>query len=86
MSNDGEFITDGIFDTVEGACDHSSNMGYRWIFYPFHFIVKKCYKNRYKNHQELLNSRILESGIDSLKGRTIKSARKYIKENWDMYL
>lgn len=40
MSFDGGFIKEGNFETIEDAWEHSCNMGSRWIFYPFHFVVK----------------------------------------------
>jgi len=40
MSFDGEYVTDSEHDTIEAAQEASANMGSRWIFYPFHIIVK----------------------------------------------
>ncbi len=44
MSFDGEYVTEcdrfnEAFATVNNAWEHSSNMGSKWFFYPFHFIV-----------------------------------------------
>lgn len=38
MSFDGEFVTDSI-GTLEDCLNRSANMGSKWYFYPFHFIV-----------------------------------------------
>ena len=41
MSFDGDYVTErDNFDTVQDAWDHSNDMGSRWFFYPFHFVVK----------------------------------------------
>ena len=39
MSFDGEYITEGRFSTVNDAWERSDDMGNRWFFYPFHFVV-----------------------------------------------
>jgi hypothetical protein len=80
MALDGGFVTDGDFKTKEEAIENSANMGSKWIFYPFHFIVKKDY--------EFLNKRILAAGesLEHLEGKTINTARKYIKEYAEVLL
>lgn len=45
MSFDGDYITEGpIFDTPENAWEHSSDMGSKWYFYPFHFVTTESRK------------------------------------------
>lgn len=40
MAFDGAFVTErGPFDTTEKAWEHANDMGSRWFFYPFHFVV-----------------------------------------------
>ena len=39
MSFDGEYITDSKHETIEEACNASGNIGSKWFFYPFHFIL-----------------------------------------------
>jgi hypothetical protein len=80
MAPDGEFVTDGEFETKEEACENSAEMGSRWIFYPFHFIVKKDYG--------MLNKHVLVAGelLEHLEGKTINTARKYIKEYAEVLL
>lgn len=40
MSFDGKFVTDSEHNTIEQAENASADMGSKWYFYPFHFIVK----------------------------------------------
>lgn len=39
MSFDGEYVTDSHHNTIEDACETSADMGSKWFFYPFHFIL-----------------------------------------------
>jgi hypothetical protein len=42
MSFDGDFqIEKPEFDTIEKAWDYSNDLGSRWFFYPFHFVISK---------------------------------------------
>ena len=41
MSFDGDYQTERAeFETVRQAWNHSEDMGSRWYFYPFHFVVR----------------------------------------------
>ena len=40
MSFDGATqLENPDFKTVDDAWEHSNNLGSRWFFYPFHFVV-----------------------------------------------
>lgn len=40
MSFDGDHVTERPeFETVEATWEHDNDMGSRWYFYPFHFVV-----------------------------------------------
>lgn len=40
MSFDGEYkIERPTFETVERALDYSNDLGSKWFFFPFHFVV-----------------------------------------------
>lgn len=39
MSFDGKFVTDSTHNSIEDAENASADMGSKWYFYPFHFIV-----------------------------------------------
>lgn len=40
MAFDGDFITEhSEFDSIEAAWEHSTYMGSKWYFFPFHFVV-----------------------------------------------
>lgn len=40
MSFDGEYVTDSHHETIEQAENAIANLGSKWFFYPFSFIVK----------------------------------------------
>lgn len=44
MSFDGEYVNEGEFDSVDEAWEHDGEMGSRWIFYPFHFVLTESGK------------------------------------------
>ena len=46
MAFDGDYVVEkrATFDTVEAAWKHAENMGSRWYFYPFCFVVSKSGK------------------------------------------
>lgn len=40
MSFDGDHVTERPeFETIEAAWEHSNDLGSKWYFYPFHFVV-----------------------------------------------
>jgi len=39
VAPDGDHVTEGTFESVEEAQNRSADMGSRWYFYPFHFVV-----------------------------------------------
>lgn len=40
MSFDGEYqIERPTFKEIEDAQEHSNNLGSKWFFYPFHFVI-----------------------------------------------
>jgi hypothetical protein len=39
LSFDGHYITEGSFASKDDAWERSDEMGSRWYFYPFHFVV-----------------------------------------------
>jgi hypothetical protein len=40
MGFDGEYMREyHDFDSVDDAWEYSNNMGSKWYFYPFHFVV-----------------------------------------------
>ncbi len=43
MSFDGDYVTDMEGD-IDECCDTSSEMGSKWYFYPFHFILSNSGK------------------------------------------
>jgi hypothetical protein len=44
MSFDGEYVTEGEFDSINDAWQRANDMGSRWFFYPFHFVVTESCK------------------------------------------
>ena len=39
MSFDGEKVKEGEFDTIERAWEHASDLGSKWYFFPFSFVL-----------------------------------------------
>lgn len=39
MADDGEYVCELKNSTYDECVEHSADMGSRWIFYPYHFIV-----------------------------------------------
>ena len=39
IAPDGEFVTEGAFQTTEDAWNRSEDMGSRWFFYPIHVVT-----------------------------------------------
>lgn len=45
MSFDGEFkIERPEFNSIEAAWEYSNDLGSKWVFYPFHFVVTESGK------------------------------------------
>ena len=45
MTFDGDYVTEHpTFETVGKAWEHAEDMGSRWYFYPFHFVVSESGK------------------------------------------
>ena len=45
MGFDGEYQTERPeFKTIEEAWEYSNNLGSKWYFYPFHFVVSNSCK------------------------------------------
>lgn len=41
MSFDGEYKRESFeFDSIEETWEYSNDMGSKWYFYPFHFVVR----------------------------------------------
>jgi hypothetical protein len=41
MSFDGEFVTERPeFESIDNAWEYANNLGSKWYFYPFHFVIK----------------------------------------------
>lgn len=41
MSFDGEYVTEHpAFKSIEDTWEYSNDLGSKWYFYPFHFVVK----------------------------------------------
>ncbi len=76
LAPDGEYVMEGPCETIEDCEDMSEDMGSRWIFYPFHFVIK--------DHGQLsMTQRIIRApdSIDHLAECSVKTTLDYIKEN-----
>ena len=81
LAEDGDYVVEKSQKTVDDCCKQSANMGSRWYFYPFHFIIKD-------NGKVSLNQRIIEppDQIDFLKRKSLKNAIEHIKKYGIEYL
>lgn len=44
MSFDGDYQQERpVFDSIEDAWEYSNDLGSKWFFYPFHFVVTESY-------------------------------------------
>lgn len=70
MAFDGEYVTEGEFKTIDEAWERSEDMGSRWFFYPFHFVLTSSGKT------------IADSpyGIEFLKGKRLSSVIRLFAE------
>lgn len=66
MAPDGDFVTEGKNLSIDEAGKLSDDMGSRWLFYPYHFIIKD-------NGQVKQNQRIIEAPdeLSFLKGKSV---------------
>lgn|SRR6056300_926710 len=40
MAFDGDYVTERFkFESIEDAWEYSNDLGSKWYFYPFHFVV-----------------------------------------------
>ena len=60
MSFDGDYVTERPdFDDIESAWDYSNDLGSKWFFFPFHFVIKnKTIKDTPELLDRFLNKRI----------------------------
>lgn len=75
MSFDGEIkIETPGFKTIEEAADYDNNLGSKWFFYPFHFIVSGK------------TIRDCDNRLSCLKGKRIKTVQNIYKAANDFCL
>ena len=86
IAPDGDYIFESENSTIEECEEVSENMGSKWFFYPFHFIIRDygvCFN---------LKQRIIEppSEFEYFKNKSLKSVIKKFKETsteeWTEYL
>jgi len=45
MSFDGDYVIEReLFDSINNAWSYSNDLGSKWFFYPFHFVVTESEK------------------------------------------
>ena len=66
MSFDGDYQTEGTFKNADECWERSNDMGSRWYFYPFHFVVTESGKT------------IVDSpwGMEGFNGKRFETVRK----------
>ena len=60
MAFDGEYVTERPeFESIEDAWEYANDLGSKWYFYPFHFVIKnKTIKDSPCNLEYFNNKRI----------------------------
>ena len=72
MAFDGDYkIERPEFDTVDDAREYAANLGSKWWFFPFDFIITETEKT------------IVETGplLSFLKGKRVSTAQKLFEKN-----
>lgn len=72
MSFDGEYVTEkrAEFETIQDAWDHANDMGSRWYFYPFSFVVSN-------SGQTIIDT---PERLEFLKGKRVKTVSAFFKK------
>jgi len=78
ISADGEdYVTDCEAPTKEGVLECASELGSRWYFYPYNFLIRIP-----KEGADIMNSKILNAGDMRLfNNKTVRWVMNYIKEH-----
>jgi hypothetical protein len=78
MAPDGDYVTEGTDKgyTADECCEISANMGSRWIFYPFHFVIKD--RGPVRNRQKVIEP---PDGMSFLKGKSMDSVTAYMQKH-----
>lgn len=72
MAFDGEYkIERPEFNTIEEAREHAANLGSKWFFFPFDFIITETEKT-------IVDSSPL---LSFLKGKRVSTAQKLFKKS-----
>jgi hypothetical protein len=81
IAPDGDYVTVKPNKTVDECINQSGDMGSRWIFYPFHFIIKD-------NGKVDMNQRVIVAPdeMEFLKGKSLKNSIEYVKNTAEKYL
>lgn len=68
---------------IEEIREFDADLGSKWYFYPFHFIIKNTDYEHYSNGNEVNNKRIIETpdGFEFLKNKKVKTVRNFLKDN-----
>lgn len=82
MAFDGEFVQDSI-GTLEDCLNRSADMGSKWYFYPFHFIVTIGNGKVIETSTGLVVMGTGESFQSKLfKGRTLSTVKKVFADTY----
>jgi len=82
FSVDGEnFVVDYRYEnTVTEVEELIANQGSRWFFYPWTFVIKDSFYDISSN-QRIVSVPMWPEELQDLKGKTISTVQKYLKEN-----
>ena len=83
VAPDGAFVTDFKRDTVEQVRRELEDIGSKWIFYPYEFIIR-IPKSPVNYKEGLMRQKIIDAPepLDFMKGWTIgKAIKRIVAEN-----
>jgi hypothetical protein len=81
MSFDGDYVVEKTgFKSIEDAWKHSEDMGSRWYFYPFHFVVTT--KGQIvKDCPEILNELFINKRLKTVEISFLKFYKETLEVN-----
>ena len=77
VAPDGDYVTDYEGQSLNEVLEQLSDRGSRWFFYPFEFVIRLPFR---------LNSRIVNSPVSGLEGKSVKTILETVKSGALDYL
>lgn len=69
MGFDGDYVTDAYCDSIDSAWEKSNDLGSKWYFYPFHFVLTPSGKSIAST----------PTGLEHMKGKRLSTIQSLFK-------